>query len=69
MLFDAETIAVIKMAFDDACSHLSPKDRNVPRSVLAERVLKAAATGERDPVRLRAWALADFRGEAQADAT
>jgi hypothetical protein len=56
LLFDPETIALMKRAFEDACSRI-PSRREVARSLLAERILKAAASGERDPVRLRRRAL------------
>jgi DNA-binding XRE family transcriptional regulator len=55
--FDSDTLAFLKKVFEDACSHL-PARREVARSLLAERILKAAASGERDPVRLRNGALA-----------
>ena len=55
VLFDPETIALMKTAFEDACSRIPARD--VARSLLAERILKAAASGERDPVRLRTRAL------------
>jgi len=61
--FDSETIALVKVAFDDACSRLTLEDGNIPRSVLAERILRAAATGERDPVRLRILALTGLQWE------
>ena len=56
ILFDPETIALMKRAFEDACARI-PSRREVARSLLAERILKAAANGERDPVRLRTRAL------------
>jgi hypothetical protein len=39
-------------------AHLPPGRRGVSRSLLAERILKAAKEGERDPARLRALAIA-----------
>jgi hypothetical protein len=56
--FDPETLAILKFAFDDACAQLAAY-RHTPsmRSMLAERILKLAAKGERDPVRLRTYAL------------
>ena len=55
--FDPETIAIIKAVLDDAWAALSPgQQRGLPKSHLAERILAAAATGERDPVRLLARA-------------
>jgi hypothetical protein len=65
MSFDSETIALIKRAFEDACSRVPPRQQ-IARSVLAERILKAAANGERDPVRLRTRALIGIVSEATA---
>ena len=56
--FDPETIALLRSVLDDAWSRLPPDQTNVSRAVLAERILKAARTGERDPARLRARAIA-----------
>ena len=56
LLFDPETIALMKKAFEDACSRIPPR-RAIARSILAERILRAAANGERDPARLRTRAL------------
>ena len=56
--FDPETIALLKAALDAAWSSLSDQQRaQVPQSLLAERILRSAARGERDPVRLRTSAL------------
>lgn len=43
---------------DDAWSYLPAGQTYVTRSLLAERILKAARDGERDPVRLRTHAIA-----------
>jgi hypothetical protein len=46
------------MALNQAWSSLSEhRRREVPQSLLAERMLNAAARGERDPERLRESAL------------
>jgi hypothetical protein len=51
--FDLQTIALLREALDDAWACLSPTDReHLTRSRLAERILKAAARGERDRERL-----------------
>jgi hypothetical protein len=56
--FDPETIEIMKVVLDDAWAALSPsQQRALPKSYLAERILSAAANGERDPVRLLARAL------------
>ena len=56
--FDPETIEMMKTVLDDAWAALSPsQQRALPKARLAERILAAAANGERDPVRLLARAL------------
>jgi len=56
--FDAETVAILRATLDRAWASLPPSQRvRTSRSVLAERILKAAAKGERDTDRLRAYAL------------
>jgi hypothetical protein len=56
--FDPETIQTLKLALDEAWAAL-PADAKTftTKSVLAQRILKLAAQGERDPVRLRARAI------------
>ena len=57
-VFDPETLAILKAAFDEACMDLPP-GQHIPsvRANLAQRILSRASQGERDPVRLRAYAL------------
>jgi hypothetical protein len=56
--FDPETIALLKRVVSHAESTLPRHLRSSEMRVeLATRVLKAAANGERDPVRLRDHAL------------
>ena len=56
--FDPETIAILRAAFDDACASLpSEQHTQSKRSTLAQRILKLASEGERDPERLRVFAL------------
>ena len=51
--FDLKTVALLKEAVEDAWVCLRPEQREtMSRSLLAERILKAAAQGERDPERL-----------------
>jgi hypothetical protein len=58
--FDAETLALLRAALDGAWASLPPSQRAVTsQSILAERILRAAARGERDPERLYALALGD----------
>jgi hypothetical protein len=57
--FDPTTVAMLRNVLDDAWSRLPPGQTEVTRSLLAERILKAAKTGERNPARLRARAIAE----------
>ena len=59
VIFDRETLAMLREVLDDAWSCLPAGQSNVTRSQLAERILKAAKAGERDPAKLRARAIAD----------
>jgi hypothetical protein len=56
--FDPETIAILKGVLDEAWS-LPAGQSAVTQSLLAERILKAAMEGERDPDRLRTHAITD----------
>jgi len=59
MALDAETLALLKAVFQEACNLLPPNQRtHEMRSALAVRILKCAAQGERNPTRLRTRALA-----------
>ena len=56
--FDPETVTILRSVLDAAWSSLSEQQKaEVSQSLLAERILKTAARGERDPVRLKATAL------------
>jgi hypothetical protein len=56
--FDLKTVALLREAVEDAWVCLRPEQREtMSRSLLAERILKAAAQGERDPQRLLGAAL------------
>ena len=57
--FDPKTVAMLRGVLVDAWSRLPPGQTRVSRSLLAERILKAARDGERDPSRLRARAIAE----------
>jgi hypothetical protein len=60
--FDPEAIAVMSEAFEAALKALHDTGQpNVVREVIAVRIIAAAKLGERDPVRLRAAALAGPR--------
>jgi hypothetical protein len=57
--FDPETIELMRTALDEAWMALPPDTRaGLSKAFLAEGILRAAAQGERNPVRLRACALA-----------
>jgi hypothetical protein len=64
--FDPETIAILKAVLDEAWSCLPAGQTNVTRSLLAERILKAARDGERDPGRLRTHAMAQYSPPVRA---
>jgi hypothetical protein len=56
--FDPETVALLRTTLDRAWVSLPPGRQAVmSQSILAERILRAAAQGERDPERLRALAV------------
>jgi hypothetical protein len=57
--FDAATITFLRGVLDDAWAHLPSGQRAVSQSLLAERILKAAKAGERDPAKLRARAITE----------
>jgi hypothetical protein len=58
--FDPKTVLLLRSALDGAWASLPLSRRAVmSQSILAERILRAAAQGERDPERLHALALRD----------
>lgn len=62
--FDLETVALLRETLDDAWACLRPEQQATMRkTTLAERILKSAADGERDPERLREAALMEFTTE------
>jgi hypothetical protein len=51
--FDPETVAILREVLDDAWGSLTPEMQVLmPKTMLAERILKSAAKGERDRNRL-----------------
>jgi hypothetical protein len=65
-IHDPEFIRFLKQVFEAACAALPPeRDTQSTRAHLAECILQAAAAGERDPVRLRAYALKSIDEAAQ----
>ena len=64
--YDPETVATLTAVLDQAFAALPPNQRVQERkTVLASKILCAASTGERDPVRLKAAALAMGASGAQ----
>ena len=58
VVFDPETIELLRQCLEKAWSQLEPDQQTrVSKTVLAQRMLKAASNGERDPIRLQARAL------------
>jgi len=58
--FDPEAIAAMSEAFEAACEVLQDAgEPELVREIIAKRIIEAARLGERDPVRLRAAALAE----------
>jgi hypothetical protein len=59
--FDPKTVAMLRNVLEDAWSRLPDGETDVTQSLslMAERILKAAKAGERNPVRLQARAIAD----------
>jgi hypothetical protein len=56
--FDPETVTLLRTALDAAWDALPPERRvRTSKSDLAVRLLRIAAQGERDPIRLRARAV------------
>jgi hypothetical protein len=56
--YDPETIDLLRAVLDEIWDTLTPEQQgSIPRSQIADRLLKAAAAGERDPDALRASAL------------
>lgn len=63
--YSPETLAILSQAFDAAWHELQaaavvPIDAKLARDELATRILVAAARGERDPDKLKLYALVAF---------
>ena len=56
-VFERDVIRTMSDAFDSACRIIRVADRSVTRQGLAQKIIAAAANGERDPERLRDIAL------------
>jgi hypothetical protein len=62
--FNLETVALLREVLDDAWASLRPDQRaTMLKTTLAERILAAAAKGERDRERLLDAALMEFTSE------
>jgi hypothetical protein len=60
--FDAEAVRAMGLAFDMTCAELGLADRSDPlTTMVANEIIAAARTGERDPERLSARALGVLR--------
>jgi hypothetical protein len=58
--YDPETITLLRGVLDAAWNSLSPAQQaRISKSHLAERLLRLAARGERDPARLRVRAIVE----------
>jgi hypothetical protein len=67
--FDLDTVSLLRKSLEDAWASLRPDQQAyVSRTVLAERILKCAAQGERDSQRLIEAALLDLDAQ-QASAS
>jgi hypothetical protein len=56
--FEPETIAAMSAAYEDCIRSLGLRDRSDPLTALvAGRIIEYAQRGERDPIRLRDFAL------------
>jgi hypothetical protein len=56
--FDTGTITFLRTVLEESWACILPEQRaSISKSVVAERILRAAANGERDPARLRMSAI------------
>ena len=61
LVYDPDTVALLRDALDDAWASLRPEQQaTIQKTALAERILKSAAEGERDRKCLRDAALMDL---------
>ncbi|MGY2903371.1 hypothetical protein [Bradyrhizobium sp. URHC0002] len=67
--YDPETLVLLRKALDEAWASLPDGSKSeTHKSEMAQRILKQAAGGVRDPIRLRASALLSAVGEANPQA-
>jgi hypothetical protein len=63
-VFDDHATKVMGEAFDAACKDLHDTGQpSIVYEVVATRIIEAAKSGERDPEKLRDWALTAFGGK------
>jgi hypothetical protein len=68
--YSPETIDLLRDVLDETWAKLSPLQQiQLPRSQIADRLLKAAADGERDPEMLRLRALDGVAAEMPVGTT
>ena len=66
--FDPETLAILEGVFEEAwVSIQAQRNGNITRAALAERILKLAVKGERNPARLLDGALGGSKTDAERD--
>ena len=62
--YSSETVKLLRSVLDDAWASMGPDEKaRSSRTLVAVRILEAAAAGERDPDRLLAQALIPWRIE------
>jgi len=70
-MFAPTVLKNMETAFDQSCLWLTGQDGRGPddltRKIIAVRLIKCAGSGERDPLRLRAYAVAGLRIASQCD--
>jgi hypothetical protein len=63
-VYNPETVKLLRCVLDDAWASMRPDEKaRLNKTLVAVRILEAAAAGERDPVRLLAQALVPWRIE------
>jgi hypothetical protein len=67
VFFDPTTLAMLRNVLDDAWSRLPAGQTEITRSLLWQRIMRAAKAGERDPARLRARAIPTWRRPARGN--
>jgi hypothetical protein len=63
VFFEPEVIGLMGEALETACKLIDVGQHETAREIMARRIIAAASIGERDPVRLRAVALAGHQAK------